>query len=282
MDADISNRSFFAISGAILLFVAGETLFFNTIRDLHNESKQLQEAIVGEITGVRERTLATSQQQAIELDALRGELATVTEQAAIEAGRAKADAQRHAAALAARLARQAQASKQQVAAELMNVRADAVAASAAIGDLNGEVQSARAEAAAARSGLDRTSTELSGAAAELSPMRDEIATNSRELAALRARGERRYFEFELGKSQWQEVAGVTIWLRKADSKRNRYTIEVFAAGRMIEEKDRGLNEPVRFYVARAAQPYELVVNRIAENRISGYLATPRMPEMARY
>ncbi len=280
MDAALSNRSFFAISGAVLVFAAGETLFFNAICDLHSESRKLQEAIVSEITVVRQRTLLASHEQALEVDALRSELTAVRERAAAEAEQARAEAQRHAARLTARLAQQARASRLRASAELMNVRAVAAAASAAIGDLNGELQTTRAEVAAARSGVDRTSTELTGAGAGLYPMRDEIATNSRELAALRARGERSYFEFDLGKAQGQVVAGVTIWLRKADSRRNRYTIELFAAGRMIEEKDRNLNEPVRFYVARGPQPYELVVNRIGSNRISGYIATPKTAEMA--
>lgn len=274
MDAAISNRSFFAISGAILVFAAGETLFFNAIRDLRDESRKLQQSIVGEITGVRERTLVTNHDHAIQLDVLRDELTAVREQTTTAAGQVKVDAQRHAARLTNRLAKQARASRQQVAEELMNVRAVAVAANAAAGDLNGEVQDTRAEVAAARSGVERTSVELSGAGRELGPMRDAIATNSRELAALKALGGRNFFEFELGKSMRQEVAGVTIRLRNADARRNRYTVELTAAGRAVEEKDRNVNEPVRFYVARGRQPYELVVNRIADNRIEGYLATP--------
>ncbi len=274
MDAAISNRSFFAISGAILVFAAGETLFFNAIRDLRDESRKLQQSIVGEITGVRERTLVTNHEQAIQLDVLRDELTAVREQTTVAAGQVKADAQRHAARLTNRLAKQVRASRQQVTEELMNVRAVAVAANAAAGDLNGEVQNTRAEVAAARFGVEQTSMELSGASRELGPMRDAIATNSRELAALRARGGRNFFEFELGKSMRQEVAGVTIRLRKADARRNRYTVELTTAGRAIEEKDRNVNEPVRFYVAQGRQPYELVVNRIGDNRIEGYLATP--------
>lgn len=274
MHAAISNRSFFAISGAILVFAAGETLFFNAIRNLRDESRKLQEAVVTEIAGVRQKTLLSNHEQAIELDALRTELTAVREQTTTAAGRAKLDAQRQAARLTAAVARQASANKQQVAEELMNVRAVAAAAHAAIGDLNGEVNSTRAEVAATRSGVNKTSTELSAAGADLDGLRSGIATNGKQLAELKARGDRKYYEFELAKAQDRQVGGVVIRLRKADARRNRYTVELMAAGRVIEEKDRNVNEPVRFYVARARQPYELVVNRIAGDRIEGYLAAP--------
>ncbi len=272
MRAAISNRSFFAISGAVLVFAAGETLFFNAIRNLRDESRKLQEAVVNEIAGVRQKTLVSNHEQTIELDALRTELTAVREQTTTEAGKAKLDAQRHAARLTAALARKASASKQQVSEELMNARAVTAAAHEAIGDLSGEVNTTRAEVAATRSGVDQTSTELSAAGSGLDGLRAGIAANSRQLADLRARGERKYFEFELAKAQDRKVGGVIIRLRKADARRNRYTVELMAGGRVIEEKDRNINEPVRFYVARARQPYELVVNRIAGDRIEGYLA----------
>jgi hypothetical protein len=274
MDAVITNRGFFAISGAILVFAAGETLFFNAIRDLRDESRNLKQSIVGEITEVREKTLVTNHEQAVQLDVLRGELTAVREQTTTAAGEARADAQRHAVRLTNRLALQAYASTERVAQELMNVRAAAAATHAAAGNLNGQVWNTRAEVAAARSGVKQTFAELNAAAGELGPMRDAIATNSRELAMMRARGERNFFEFNLDKSMQREVAGIKIRLRKADARRNRYTVELTAAGRAIEEKDRNVNEPVRFYVAQGRLPYELVVNRIANDRIEGYLAAP--------
>ena len=44
---------------------------------------------------------------------------------------------------------------------------------------------------------------------------------------------------------------------------------------MVEKKDKGINEPLQFYVAKAKQPYELVVNEVGKDQITGYLATPK-------
>lgn len=273
MEAAISNRSFFAIAGAIVAFAGGEVLFFDAISDLRDESRKLQQSIVHEIADVRQWTLAANQEQAVQLDQLRENLTAARRQTARAAGQVSADAQRHAALLADNLARQVNATRRQVSEELMSALAVAAAASAAAGDLTSEVRNTRAGIAAARSEIEQTSAELNAATSRLGPMRDAIAANSRELAALRARGERRIFEFALAKSMLREVAGVTIRLRSADPSRNRYSVELTADGRAIEQKDRTVNEPVRF-LAKGRQPYELVVNRIADNRIEGYLAAP--------
>jgi hypothetical protein len=47
----------------------------------------------------------------------------------------------------------------------------------------------------------------------------------------------------------------------------------------VQKKDRTINEPVQFYVARSQkQPYEIVINEIRKDQVSGYLATPKITE----
>ena len=65
-------------------------------------------------------------------------------------------------------------------------------------------------------------------------------------------------------------------LKKADSKRNRYTVDVLADDKLVEKRDKSVNEPVQFYTARAHQPYELVVNEVKKDKVTGYLATPKV------
>ncbi len=64
-------------------------------------------------------------------------------------------------------------------------------------------------------------------------------------------------------------------LKKTDQKRNRFTIEVIADDTKVEKKDKNLNEPVQFYVSKAPQPYEIVVNEVKKDQIIGYLSTPK-------
>ena len=75
----------------------------------------------------------------------------------------------------------------------------------------------------------------------------------------------------------RRVGDISLIVKKVDTKRNRYTVEVLAADQRIEKKDKSLNEPVQFYITGAAsQPYELVVNEVKKDRIIGYLASPKI------
>ena len=105
-----------------------------------------------------------------------------------------------------------------------------------------------------------------------------IATNAKELAALKALGERNIFEFTLStKSKTaQKVGDVLLHAKKADVKKNKYTMEITADDKVVEKKDRGVNEPVQFYTSKARQPYEVVVNEVKKDTIVGYLSTPKV------
>ena len=107
-----------------------------------------------------------------------------------------------------------------------------------------------------------------------------IATNGKELAALRALGERNYTEFRLTKEKTpRKVGEIQIRLKSADAKKNRYTIEVIADDKLVEKKDKTVNEPVQFILSRATQPFEIVVNEVKKNMISGYLSAPKVQQV---
>ena len=103
-----------------------------------------------------------------------------------------------------------------------------------------------------------------------------IATNGEELDALKRLGERNYYEFNLGRTKKpQRVGPVSIKLSGTDRKRNRYSIELWADDKRIVKRRKTLLEPVQFYVEGTRIPYELVVNKIDNGVIAGYLATPK-------
>lgn len=118
-----------------------------------------------------------------------------------------------------------------------------------------------------------TNEALTGTKGELS---GAIARTHDELVALAHRSDRDYFEFTLPRKGAQEkVGGVTIKLDKTDTKRNRFTVDLFFDDKRIQQRDRALFEPVMFYVGGASSPVELVVNQLSKNKVSGYVSTPR-------
>ena len=64
-------------------------------------------------------------------------------------------------------------------------------------------------------------------------------------------------------------------MKKADEKHSKFTLNVSADDKNIEKKDKSLDEPVQFYTGKSPVLYEVVVNSIAKNQVSGYLSTPK-------
>jgi hypothetical protein len=89
-------------------------------------------------------------------------------------------------------------------------------------------------------------------------------------------------EFTLRKQkEMQKVANISLKLDKADYKKNRFTLTVFADDKKWDKKDRNTNEPLQFYVARSL--YEIVVNTVSkdEKTITGYLSMPKFDATGR-
>ena len=118
-----------------------------------------------------------------------------------------------------------------------------------------------------------------GAAAHLTglevPPISLVATNDKELNELIRRGERNIVKFNITKKTkgYQKVGDIGLMLKNVDPKKNKFTLEVNADDKLTEKKDRNINEPLQFYVSNSL--YELVVNTVAKDTVSGYLSTPK-------
>ncbi len=130
---------------------------------------------------------------------------------------------------------------------------------------------------AAQQDIERTRSETEG---NLKSTRAElggaIARNHEELVALEKRGERNYYEFDLTKSkQFGRAGPLSLSLRKADAKNQRYDLTMLVDDFQLTKKRVNLYEPVLLYPAESDQPLELVVNRIEKNQVHGYVSEPK-------
>lgn len=149
------------------------------------------------------------------------------------------------------------------------------------GDVAGvrtELGGAKTDIASTKTDLEATKAKLEKAIGDLGIQSGLIATNRSELETLKKRGDRNYYEFTLRKKQKQPIATVTLELRKTDAKRSKFTLNVMADDKTIEKKDRTANEPLQFYTTPGGnrQLYELVINTVGKDVVSGYLSTPKM------
>lgn len=170
--------------------------------------------------------------------------------------------------------------QQTLAAQLGEMKDASTQAYAKVDGLSTDVTNVKSDVASTKSELDKTISDLRSVRGDMGVQSGLIATNSKELAALRAIGERDYFEFNLAKTKGpQRIGDIAVQLKKMDNRRNRYTIELIANDKRVEKKDRTVNEPVQFYMAKARLPYELVVNEVRKDSIVGYLAAPKVREV---
>jgi hypothetical protein len=260
--------------GAVIALVAANVYLFLQVDSLKKEMAQNRETLLAEVTKAREASTVTSAAAQRNIDALKDELEAARRQVATATGQAKLEAQKHAEELAARLAQQQKAAEAQLRGQISQVEQ---ATTTKIGEVSTEVGSVKTELSSTKSELEKTIAQLKSVAGDLGVQSGLIATNSKELAALKALGERNYFEFNLGKTkQPQRVGDVMIQLKRTDQKRNRFTIDIIADDKKVEKKDRTINEPIQFYTSKARQPYEIVVNEVGRDVIVGYLATPKV------
>jgi hypothetical protein len=172
-----------------------------------------------------------------------------------------------------------QTAHQQLAAEIGEMRQAANQTTAQVSGIATEVTNVKTVVASTKSDLDKILADMRSARGDLGVQSGLIATNSRELAALRSLGEREYVEFQLVKTKNpQRVGDVAIKLKKLDSRKNRFTIELIANDKKMEKKDRTINEPVQFYMAKTRLPHEIVVNEVQRDKIVGYLSMPKLKE----
>jgi len=145
-----------------------------------------------------------------------------------------------------------------------------------------DVGGVKTDVAKTQSDLADTNNQLTSMKGDLNGHSTLIARNSDELEILKHKGDRNYFEFTLVKGQKKQVGTVSLELKKADSKRSRFTLSVYSDDKQYEKKDKSLNEPLQFLSGKDPMLFEIVVNNVsARNTVTGYLSCPKgAPESA--
>ena len=259
--------------GIVIALIAAVVYMFLQVDQMRTQMAAMQESLLNEVSDLRETSSVTNQTQQRRLETMREELEAAQRQAAMAVGQAKSEATKHAEELARRLEteqrRQAEA-QQQVKQELSQVAQATEANITSIGEVKSTVEKTVSE-------LDKTIAALQSVTGDLGVQSGLIARNAEELAALKALGDRNYYEFDLRKTKRPvRVGDISVRLRDTNAGRGMFTVDVVADDKLVQKKNRGLNEPLQFYVLASKQPYELVVNKLEKDRIIGYLATPKV------
>jgi len=132
-----------------------------------------------------------------------------------------------------RLQRQQQAFEQRL--QLQNAQIGHI--SGEVADVRGDLGGAKNEIAETRIDLESTKVKLDRAIGDLTGQSSLIARTREDLEELRHRGDRDYYEFTLYKgAHATQVSTIPLQLKKADPKKNKFTLNVSADERIIEKK----------------------------------------------
>jgi len=182
--------------------------------------------------------------------------------------------------LAQTIRQEQKASDEQILARLGQVHQES---ESKIGRITTEVSATKSDVESTKRDLEATKSKLERTIGDLGEQSGLIARNREEVEYLKRLGERNIYEFDLRKSNRPERLGpIQVTLRKVDTKRSKYTLDVIADDRRIEKKDKTVNEPVQFYTGGPRRAlYEIVVFQLERDRAVGYLSTPKELATAR-
>jgi uncharacterized phage infection (PIP) family protein YhgE len=272
---------FSALIVGLVLSLAGNAFLLTRTNTMNDQMAQMSAGTATQISHLSDATTALLEQR---LDALNQEVSAQVKGAQDSTSKAlrqeRAQSQKQGQELTAKLEDQ----QKEVAQNLDQLKeatttADSkiTAVSSDVDTVKTDVTGVKTDVATTKDGLEKTNGDLKRAIGDMGVMSGLIATNAKDLQALRDLGERNYFEFTLNKTQASKKFGdMVVTYKKADPKKNRYTVAVQADDKMVEKRDKGINEPVQVYVHDNRQPFEIVVNRVNKDEIVGYVSAPKM------
>lgn len=256
------------IGATIYLFLQLDTMRTDMMAQLQTQSEQIAQ-LQGNVD--RTQTVVQSEVEQIRnttqerLSRVRNEVGQIAEAkaAAVEQG------------LSTKIEQQGESAQRaisEVGGQLQNLEAET---KTGLTNLEGSVETVATGVAQNKEELEKAVENLQAVRGDLGVQSGLIATNSGELDALKRLGQRNYAEFDLTKTSTpQKVGPVRVRLRSTSTKKNKYDIDLYVDDKRIQKKDKGLLEPVQFYMAGYRQAAEIVVQSIGKNQIKGYLATP--------
>src|SRR5260370_28867789 len=248
-----------ALGIGLLLALGGDAYLLSRSNNLDTQVAQVKQDAQAQIGKLSDTTTDLLQQERQQLQALNDDVSGKYDTANSALRKARGDAKKASEELSAKISEQQKA----VGEELGQLKEATTSATSKLNDdvtgVKTDVGSVRTDLTATRTDLDKTGADLKRAMGDMGAMSGLIATNSKDLQSLRELGDRNYFEFDLEKgAMTKKVGDMTLTLKKADPKRNRFTVAVSYDDKTVEKRDKTINEPVQLYTSKSKQPYEIV------------------------
>ena len=151
---------------------------------------------------------------------------------------------------------------------------------ARLNQLEAEQQAGRTQLAALG---DQVSAVRQQTGRDLGALHQQVARGERNLDELSRQLQRRRVDFELAREYTRELApGVSLHITKTDRRFQRVKgwLWLMPDRRTVWVRELGLQQPLVFYHKGSDQPNELVITRVAEDAVIGYLVLPADQEVS--
>lgn len=139
-----------------------------------------------------------------------------------------------------------------------------------------ELDSLRGDVASTNQQWEATADRLGNVVGELASQREEITRNRESLDQLASHFQHNSVPFTLQRgASAQRVGPVSLRLQSTDTRNQRYTMRLLLNDKVIELKDRALNEAIQFYGSGGKVLLVLAVSEIGRDTVTGRLAVPQ-------
>jgi hypothetical protein len=256
------------------LLVIGEVYAFTKIGSLNSVEAQ-QASLKAQMAQINDQVAAKlsslEDANAQQLDALRSELAATSQKKTASGPSSLARTKK----LLAQMQKENEAETAALKAQIQQDHDQVAQQMAAV---NSDVASTKTDLGTTKQTVDTLKGDLGMARSEMGTL---IARNHDDIETLRKLGQRNYYEFTLSRNEEQTVASVGLVLRKTSVKNHRFNLNLVTNDMSIPKNNRTIDEPIFFSTGGSKSFYELVVNKVDKNQVSGYISTPKysQPEL---
>ena len=267
------TRKTVAVTVVIAFLLMGNVYLLSRVNRAQVETSTLRENTQKDVARLEEQLAFRSVQTNRDLEAVRKELDKARREADKQA---KKQASNYTGRLNRKMSERQRQQQETLLSEIQGLHDMASQTESKISDVSGNVTEIKADVEQTKSKLDEALLALEGSQDKLAAVGDWVASNSEEIGILQELTERKYFAFNLVKSdKMYRVGDIHMRLKRVKPKRHQYTMEVLADDQKFTKRGRQANEPVQFYVSGARQPHEIVITAVKENRVMGYLSVPK-------
>ena len=266
-------RKTVAVAVVIAFLLMGNVYLLSRVNRAQVTTSTLRENTQKDIARLEEQLAFRSVQANRDLEAVHKELDKARRDADKQA---KKQASNYTERLSRKMSERQRQQQETLLSEIQGLHDMASQTESKISGVSGDVTEIKTDVEQTKSKLDEALLALEGSQDRLEAVGDWVASNSEEIGILQELTERKYFAFNLVKSdKMYRVGDIHMRLKRVKPKHHQYTMELLADDQKFTKKARQANEPVQFYVSGARQPHEIVITAVKENRVVGYLSAPK-------